>query len=778
MNKTLNPWLLGCLVAAIFTAIVQLLPAQQETLAPAEDAMAILSPEPPAAETAPGQTSPEGAAGGGVTSPVFNNALLPFVLEQVESETGDKITVRGQLLAQQSVTILMENATTEQVLDFLANNYGWVWLRRDDGSYELMDQETYRTQVLPEQVIRKVFRPQYRTSAEVYQLFSQMATPQIGSVAEDPTTGKVIVVDLPDPIAAMQELLDEIDIPLVTRIFDVRYANPEDVADALGELVTQDVGQVRFDPRTRQIIVRDQFNVIKRMELLVMTLDKAPEVRAYDVNTIGVEGETFEQLVEKIQTIVTAEENVQYDAVQGRIMVEDIPEVHERIERLLRVFDRPQRQIMLMAEIVEADLDRTFEFTSEIEIAGDMESAIANGLSSLFNTGTANGGSQTTGGFNFADLENALPVAKLGSGGIRVSNLGEHYAAQLTALLSDSDTKVLLKPRLLVANQQEAIIHVGRNEPIPTIYASDTNLNNNYYQSTQQTVTTGLEVNVTPSITSTGMVEMNVYLTNSEPFRVPVRNSQGNIQDLLGTTEQSVETQLIIPSGETRVISGLNRKVNSETKSGIPGFRQIPFIGPVFGSYSKTTQDRSLLFFLTPIIVEEEPREDFLRKTQEPYADLTLSSSLENEIPLTSTPAPTAISAKDDGLEMPERLVYEGETGPFAGIDVDEDPEVILSSQPPEFIDDDTAHGSGIGGPVLGPKGTITPSGAGAQTIRSVPATAQPTPAVPPVTVAQTPAPTPAVATPAPTTTPGPIITPVPPTPTPEATPEENSENQ
>lgn len=765
MNKTLNPRLLGCLVAAIFIAIVQLLPAQQEAPAPAEDAMAILSPEPPADETAPGQTSPEGAAGGGVTSPVFNNALLPFVLEQVESETGDKITVRGQLLAQQSVTILMENATTEQVLDFLANNYGWVWLRRDDGSYELMDQETYRTQVLPEQVIRKVFRPQYRTSAEVYQLFSQMATPQIGSVAEDPTTGKVIVVDLPDPIAAMQELLDEIDIPLVTRIFDVRYANPEDVADALGELVTQDVGQVRFDPRTRQIIVRDQFNVIKRMELLVMTLDKAPEVRAYDVNTIGIEGETFEQLVEKIQTIVTAEENVQYDAVQGRIMVEDIPEVHERIERLLRVFDRPQRQIMLMAEILDVRLDRAFEFTNRLDVAQDMQTAISRNLGSIYSDPEISTGSQIT-GFNFSALDDALPAGSF-SGGIVLRDIGEHYAAQLQAIMSDSDTRVLLKPRLLVANQQEAEIHVGTNEPILTLFINDNNNNVNYQQSTQQTVSTGLEVSITPSITSTGLVEMSVYLTNTQPFTKKVTNSQGVEQDLLGTNEQSIETQLVIPSGETRVISGLNRKINSETKSGIPGLRQIPFIGPIFGSYTKGTEDRSLLFFLTPIIVEEQPREDFLRKTQEPYADLTISSSLKNEIPLTST-----VSAKDDGLEMPERLVYEGETGPFAGIDVDNEPEVILSSQPPEFIDDDTAHGSGIGGPVLGPKGTIKPSGAGAQTIRSVPATAQPTPAVPPVTVFQTPATTPTVVTPA--ATPAPVITPVP-TPTPEATPEEEN---
>ncbi len=733
-------------------------------------ALAQTEPQPPAAA----QPTPAPTADTAASQPerrlvshlVFSNANLNLVLNNVQNQTGDKIIVRGNL-GETKITIgPLSNVTTEQVLDGLANSYGWVWVQREDKTYELMDKATYQATVLPQFRIRKVFRPQYRPPDEVVQLLEPLKTPELGSVTVDPKTGKIIVVDLPERINAMQQLIQEIDIPLVWRVFDIKYADLETVQSQLEDLLTPSVGTMKVDQRTHQIIVHDLYKATKQMELLVMALDKAPEVRAYDVNRIGIDGETFQEIVDKVSALATQPENVTSDFEMGRILVEDIPEVQDRIARLLRVFDQPARQIMLMAEIIEADLDRTLSFTSQIELSADLEKAIGSGLTNLYAPATGNGGSQSA-SFNFANLEDALPVARLGSGGITVSNLSKHYAAQLSALLSDSDTKVLLKPRIIVLNQQEATIFVGRDEPIPTVFIND-NVNNSLQQSTQTTVNTGLTLDIIPSIASTGLVQLEVSLENSEPFRVSVQTTNG-AADLLGKTSQRIETQLMIPSGETRVLGGLNRKQNSQTKAGVPILRNIPLIGPAFGSYGSTSQDRTLLFFLTPIIMEEQPSEQFLRKSQSTYSDVAASRPAMTQ---ERTVATAAGSAEEDNAG--KHLVFEHETGPLAE-QAEEEPEVTLSSESPTALNETTETNtikSTTKMPVIAPSGTVsiqptdtagtvvrTTTGSGGAVNVNVPPT--PVPAI-------TPQPTPA----APIVTPVPAATPViTPAATPEATP-------
>jgi len=191
----------GIRILAVFIVSSISLPAMAQDPGAMPDPAAMPESGALVETTAPADSA---ESAGRVADIAFTNIPIPIVIQQIKSDLGDTVILRGQAVSQLMVTIIMESATTEEVLDYLANTYNLTWIQRPDGSYELMDQETYRTTVLPEQVRRKVFRPQYRPAQEVYDLFQQMATPNLGQVALDPTTGKIIVTDLLERIAAMQ----------------------------------------------------------------------------------------------------------------------------------------------------------------------------------------------------------------------------------------------------------------------------------------------------------------------------------------------------------------------------------------------------------------------------------------------------------------------------------------------------------------------------------------------------------------------------------------------
>jgi hypothetical protein len=101
---------------------------------------------------------------------------------------------------------------------------------------------------------------------------------------------------------------------------------------------------------------------------------------------------------------------------------------------------------------------------------------------------------------------------------------------------------------------------------------------------------------------------MEVSINNSDSQQVEINAGVGtnNTVTAYRITKDSVETTLIIPDGETRVISGINRQSKSDGAAGIPLLVKIPWIGPLlFGNKTNNSKKQDLMFFITPTIVRE-----------------------------------------------------------------------------------------------------------------------------------------------------------------------------
>ena len=607
MRFTLKEWKLECCMLMILgiLAFISLTPplikAQDEEPAPAKDAQEAPAPteniEVPVGREAASTSGSEPTA-----TLIFNNSKIDQILLSLKKQTGVNVIARGKA-AELRLDIVAQNESVSQILQKIASSKGMILYREDDMNYQIMDEATYIKDILPKQVIRKIFVLKYIKAEEARKALANVSTKGIGQMAADPRTNKLIVTDLPQVVEYIKRLLDEIDVQLLTRVFYIRYADVAAIAEKLKNYKSAP-GTIEVDPRTHQIIVYDIFQNIKRMEMLVEVLDVGPEIRVYNLNNIGIEGKAADQLGKAIEQVITKNAEVfwQIDDKTGTLVVQDVPEVHEKIEQILAALDQPIKQVLIYAELIDTSFNKSYDFGISWDVSEDLFAATRDGLFPKVPKGSTG---NLTDNLGFINLHEEYPTFSMTGSGLAVGYLNKYFRANLSAALTKSDTKILLQPRIIVKNQEEAKIHVGGSLPYRTTnYYGGTDNNNR--SSGQASVEYGLDLTMKPSISNNGLIEMEIDISNSDASFV----DEGDNDPLVAKREVSAKTVLIIPSGETRVLAGLMNNSDTDVREGIPFLAEIPIIGPaIFGKKSETDSTRNIMFFITPTIIEEKTRE-------------------------------------------------------------------------------------------------------------------------------------------------------------------------
>jgi type II secretory pathway component GspD/PulD (secretin) len=540
----------------------------------------------------------QGAADPKLEIALADGRMETFIM-QFNSQSPRKLSVYGKV-AEQRVTIFADGESAESILNQVANKSGWVWWREDDGSFGLSDKEFYERNILPKRVIQKVFRPNNIKASELDRAIKGLLTPNVGSSVADDRTNKLIINDLPPQLERIERFIREIDVQLIVRVFYIRRAKVEDIAKKL-EQYKSGPGSIEVDVNTRQIIVTDLLSNIKKMELLVDILDVGPEIVQYDINNIGIDGKELEGLQKIIDSLRTSKDLLfEVNTNQGVMILEDVPEVHERVEQILAEFDKPIRQVLLQGEILSTSFSREFSF-GLTNFAWSDDILAASRLGAVGTPGFVNNDVRA-----FEPLSRIFPTIGLSGKTVTGNYLSQTVALQYQAVYEDTSTKVLLQPSILVKNQSKSTIFVGQELPILTTFFNDNNNNSGVGRTTSQTsIPSGLKFEVTPSISNSFLVELDLRIDNDTAKRVPLNDGDRTV-DGVERDRQNVQTILQIPSGQTRMIGGLIRDSSSDTSSGLPFLSSLPIIGALFGVKGNNKQVSNLILFITPTIVEDE----------------------------------------------------------------------------------------------------------------------------------------------------------------------------
>ena len=217
------------------------------------------------------------------------------------------------------------------------------------------------------------------------------------------------------------------------------------------------------------------------------------------------------------------------------------------------------------------------------------------------------------------DLSNTLQQAAVdslmnatgGFGGV-ATQIGRNgiFGAIINAVKSDTDSNILSTPSVMTLDNQKASIMVGQQVPITTGEALSQNFDNQFRTVQRQDV--GIKLEVKPQINTGGAIKLFLKQEVSS-VAGPVSN---NNSDLI-INKREIETTVTVDDGEILALGGLLDDNERKTIERIPLLSDIPGLGELFKSRSKSRTKTNLMVFIRPTILRS--KEDAQRLTQQRY---------------------------------------------------------------------------------------------------------------------------------------------------------------
>jgi type IV pilus assembly protein PilQ len=308
------------------------------------------------------------------------------------------------------------------------------------------------------------------------------------------------------------------------------------------------------------------------------------------------------------QRILSKRGSASWDERTNQLFIQDIPSRLDEVRKLIAQTDIPVRQVQIEARIVEAgdNFTRTlgarlgynvptvagasplFGGPNKALFGGDLSStANASGQPTLLNPSVPQN--------LMVNLPATLSQQQAGQQAGQFSMVLFNSAAtrfvnlEITALESDGRGKTISSPRVVTANQVEALIEQGTELP--------------YQQATSSGATSisfrkaTLSLKVRPQITPDGNVVLDVDVNKDN---VGIQTPAGFAIDT-----RHVKTSVLIENGGTVVIGGIYIQEQRNDVNKIPLLGDLPGLGPLFRNTNRTDNKTELLVFLTPRIVED-----------------------------------------------------------------------------------------------------------------------------------------------------------------------------
>lgn len=303
----------------------------------------------------------------------------------------------------------------------------------------------------------------------------------------------------------------------------------------------------------------------------------------------GVSGSAGGVSVSSSTGFLSPRGSVSYDTRTNTLLLIDIPRKITEIKKLIAVLDRPVEQVLIEARVVIA-LDT---FAREL--------GVKFGISDRNGIDPTNPGTTNSIGFG-TDLGLLNPAGILNFG-LLTSNM--QLDLELQAMEDQGKGETISNPRVITANQKEAIIKQGEEIGYVTITQSATGNVGEIPTATVQFKDVLLELRVTPTITQDGRVFMNVFVKKDE-VKAFIKTPSGDVPQI---TKREVSTAVLVDNGQTVVIGGVYEFKNRDDVNKVPWLGDIPFLGYLFKKESKALDKSELLIFLTPRVLKPVKRD-------------------------------------------------------------------------------------------------------------------------------------------------------------------------
>ena len=391
------------------------------------------------------------------------------------------------------------------------------------------------------------------------------------SVTADERTNQLILITHPGNLEIIMDVIQSIDVdaaPLTaSEVFQLRQAKAEEVVPIIEDIISgqkegreEDAQVARENERANNANNRGNNNAPA-----IAVNAPAPSAGFIEANS-SLQFSNFVGLAADERT----------NAIVAYGTQQDLKTLKELIEKI----DIPLPQVLIEAIITQVTLNE--KQTSGLESFGFVYEGVTRSFNSIA-TGTA-------GGITFS------------GGTISMDNPSDFsLTTDINPTNTDSDTRVLSAPRIVVSHNEEGVINVSRSQPIITASTTSgvsTNLNT---RSSVEYRDIGIKLTVTPLIGADGTVQMVIEQTVENV--IENISIDGNDQPIIGVREAT--STISVKDREIIVLGGLQENTNTGSNNYFPIFGRLPILRSIFGTSTDDYERTEIIIFIRPTVLNK-----------------------------------------------------------------------------------------------------------------------------------------------------------------------------
>jgi type IV pilus assembly protein PilQ len=330
----------------------------------------------------------------------------------------------------------------------------------------------------------------------------------------------------------------------------------------------------------------------ERLQALAITLKyaKALDVAQRLQGSAGASGQRW----------LSARGTVMAEPRTNQLFFLDTPATLKQLQNVIQRLDIPVRQVMIEAQIVEAEAQ--FGKSLGVRLGGAFASSFAAPFAATakpVQLAIGGQGMAASGGIQPSYWLN-LPAGSAGqtlfppaSFAVSLFNAAanQFLNLEISAMEADGKGKVIASPRVVTADQTKALIEQGTELPYQ--------VSNGNGAASIAFRKANLKLEVTPQITPEGAVVLELDIAKDSVGQVTTAGYAINTKH--------VKTQVLVDNGGTVVIGGILETSDKQDEARVPGFASLPVLGKLFQSEQVTQRKTELLIFVTPRVLAESP---------------------------------------------------------------------------------------------------------------------------------------------------------------------------
>ncbi len=541
-------------------------------------------------------------------------------------------------------------------------------LETDPSSF-IAQQELKRTQ----QMIREAQNPQPQASAAGATALRRRLESAQGPVELAPLANVPITLKVTEKTNVIYETVGK--LAGINVLFDPDYTAKQARIELNGVTLEDALEIISFEtktfwrPVTPNTIFVAQDNPAKRKEL------EQNVIKTFYLSNLSQPTE-LQDVVNAMRTILEVS-RIQQLPSQGAIVVRGTPDQMALAQKLVDDLDKAKPEVLIEVAVMQVSRDKTRKLgispptSASVQLQPNVNTTTTTTTTTTPSTPSSSTGFSlnTLANLNATDFQVTIPQATA------------------TALLGDTNTKIIQNPQIRALDGQKASLKIGDRVPVATgsFQPGIGGVGINPLVNTQfQYLDVGVNIDITPRVQADR--EISLKLTMDVSAVTSYVSIGGISQPVIG--QRKIENEIRLKDGEVSLLGGMMEDTQTKALTGIPGLAQIPILKYLFGETDTEHSENEIVFVLIPHIIRgrDMPHDNLdmidvgtanaieLRHSNKPAAATPVSQSATSPaapVQAASAGAPQAAVPATPAPPVPQGVVPQNQVGGVAGFQFD-----------------------------------------------------------------------------------------------------------